>query len=695
MYHVLANDQTLYYPANTDYTIYDTELKLDVGLAGEFKFKVPPNNPMYAQVGQGTIITILRDNVEYWRGEVKETSTDINKVMSVYCLEDLAWLSDEFLFPSYIDNETYYDRFTAAITAYNTGRTADKQFTVGYLTNVNSAATCIWATEYEWSVLDSLRNCIAKDTGYLRVRRATVGGVLTRYIDCVRLSDYGTAATQPIRFGINLLDYLEEMNLDNFVNDLYPYGAETDTQIYDEYNQRLAGTHIQNSTSIGAYGKHSKAVVFDTDDLTTLDNLASAYLSRYSQPQLTLKIDAIDLAEITTESHFEIGDSIKVIAEPFAIDQNMYLTAQSIDLQDVGKNKVTLSSYVVRGTSLTSQSNAAADAIQKIPSKSSILDAAKKNAYEILTGENGGYVTFEKNSDDQITELRIANDLDIDKATKCWKWNLNGLAYLNRTVYTDPWTVTIAATMDGGFVADFITAGTLTLQHDGALLRALNTSDQLIVKVDEDGLYAIRGEIAGFTIDSDGFLKNSGGIYAKYGYTGATIGKLINDSYWARTDYVPDSGYLRIDYGSLSNGGLWITNVGNNTYWDMGSHYVHVYATNIYSSDYGYPTWSGSDRRIKRDIEDLSIAEAKLLIMELRPRKFQMLAENGGRMGFVAQEVREVIPDDSALEYGTDDMRCINYNDITAPLVACIKDLYAEISALRNEIEKLKGERNG
>lgn len=533
MFHVLVNDKTLYYPANSDYTIYDTELQLNVGLAGEFRFKVPSNNPLYSEIGQGAIITILRDNKEYWRGEVKETSVDINKVMSVYCLEDLAWLADEYMFPSSVTTDTYAQRFQTAINTYNTDRGASRQFAIGYLTNVTNTDACNWSTEYEWSILDCLRNCIAKDTGYLRVRRVTSGGVVTRYLDCVKLTDYGTLSSQPIRFGVNLLDYLEEMKLDNFVNDLYPYGAETDTQIYEDYNQRLAGTHIQNAISIGAYGKHSKAVVFETDDPTTLDNLASAYLTRYSQPQLTLKIDAIDLAEISTDTHFEIGDSIPVIAEPFAIDQNLYLTEQTIDLQDVGKNKVTLSSYITRGNTLTSQSNEATAAIQRVPSKSSILDAAKRNAYEILTGENGGYVTFEKNSDDQITELRIANNLDIDKATKCWRWNLNGLAYLHRDVYTDPWTVSIAATMDGGIVADFITTGHLSCDrlnggtiNGQAITGGTINGTSITSNGGGNGKTVIYGGSVDITADTDAYLDVH---YTSGGDTqGVTFGRRIS-----------------------------------------------------------------------------------------------------------------------------------------------------------------------
>ena len=77
--------------------------------------------------------------------------------------------------------------------------------------------------------------------------------------------------------------------------------------------------------------------------------------------------------------------------------------------------------------------------------------------------------------------------------------------------------------MDGGIVADFITSGLLTLQNAGVTLRALDTDDTEVVKVDQTGLYAIKGTIAGFTIKDDiydqGFIRNDGDVYCKYGCT--------------------------------------------------------------------------------------------------------------------------------------------------------------------------------
>lgn len=704
MYEVLINGKTLYYPASKDYAIYDVELEPETGLAGEFEFNVPSSNPMYSEIKQGAVITILRDNVEYWRGEVKETSIDLSKVMNVYCLEDLSWLADEFIFPEAIFDETYRERFEAAIAAYNSGRPSDRQFTAGYLTNVNSSADCAWITEYDQSILDCIRTCIAGEDGLLKVRRVTQNGSVTRYIDCVKLADYGVLATQPIRFGVNLLKYVEEMDLENFTNALTPYGAETDVQIYEDYNQRLAGTPIENSASIAAYGRHSKAVIFDTDDLTTLNNLAQSYLTRYSQPQLTLKISAVDLADLTEGvSHYEIGDAIRIIAEPFAIDQDMYLTKQKIDLQDPSRNDVTLSSYVRRGSTLTSQSNNTAKEVKKLPSKSAILDAAKRNAYEILTGDNCGNISFVKNANDQIIELRIANNTDFDHATKAWRWNINGLAYLHRDYYTDNWTVGLAATMDGGIVADFVTSGTMYANRikggtltlggaaDGNGVCSVQDANAIeCVRIDKDGIAVNKGTIAGLTVEAaekglsfNAPISGEDCYFKVSAWGGFTSGRELANS-WARMDYVSAWGMLKVDYGGTDSSlyGIIVTAAGNNTYNDPGSSYSYIHADGIHVV---------SDKRSKKDIKNLDDVD---FILKLRPVSFKYIEgdTNKKHYGFIAQEVLKEIPDNSVVEK-SDELYSLNYQELIAPIIKTIQKQQAEIDSLKEEIRELKGER--
>ena len=550
MYQVNLGDKVLYYPASEDAAIYDTEWIEDIGQAGEFSFKVPPSNPLYAELTQGALVTILKDNKEVWRGEIREITKDFANIADVYCLEDLAWLADEFMLPASITSDTYVQRFQAAIDAYNLNRGTERMFQAGIITNVTDTSNCNWTTEYEWSILDCLRNCICKDDGYIRVRRVTSGGTVTRFIDIVRLADYGVMATQPIEYGYNLLDYVKESDYGNLTNVLTPYGEELDAEIYDGYNQRLAGTTITEQTSVSVYGRHAKAVVFDgVTDLTELNNLAQAYLTRYSQPQLTMEVKAVDLADIDGIAEIHIGDSVRIIAPPFAVDQWLYLTEIRRDIQNIDKNTITLSGHVQSRKTLTEQSIGTAEAIKNLPSKSSILDAAFKNVLALLNGVDGGYVTFETDGSDHITEIRIANNMDFEQATNCWRWNLGGLAHLSRTYPSDPWVVNVAMDMTGQMTANFIKTGEL-IANNGVYELDMSTGYVKMQQGEFTGkITSSSGTIGGFTIGATE-LKRSDALVSQNvigcGSAGSGIVNMVGAA---------GSGDERFGYIQISNSG--------------------------------------------------------------------------------------------------------------------------------------------
>lgn len=673
MYQINLGAKVLYYPASEDAAIYDTDWIEDVGQAGEFSFKVPPSNPLYGELTQGALVTLLKDGKEEWRGEIKEISKDFANIADVYCLEDLSWLANEFLTPASITNETYAQRFQAAIAAYNLNRPSERQFSVGYLTNVTPSSNCNWVTEYEDSILDDLRNCICKDDGYIRVRRVTSGGTVTRFIDIVRLSDYGVMATQPIEYGYNLLDYVKESDYGNLTNVLNPYGEELDTEIYDGYNQRVAGTPIQDDASISVYGRHARTVIFDgVTDVTQLNALAQAYLTRYSQPQLTMEVKAVDLADIDGVAEIHIGDSVRVIARPFAVDQWLYLTEIRRDIQNIDKNTITLSGHVQTRRTITEQTIGTADLVKNLPSKSSILDAAFKNVLALLNGVDGGYVTFETDGTDHITEIRIANNMDYEQATKCWRWNLGGLAYLHRDYPTDDWEASVAMTMEGEVVADFITSGTL---------RSITIQGNTIT-----GNTITGGTISGTTI------------------SGSTInGGTINGANGRFTD---GEGTLYLQGGSLFMDNNKPGGAGIFAYKTGGSYYACWGAKNSASQAGGtyreVPTMdviiageNASDERLKQNIKNIDDDFVQKLILGISPKQFEFKDHPDTlQFGVIAQDIKAIeekcgIHENNRLFYVRDDNSyAVEYRQLIAPIIRMIQ-------IQQEEINKLKGESNG
>ena len=67
-----------------------------------------------------------------------------------------------------------------------------------------------------------------------------------------------------------------------------------------------------------------------------------------------------------------------------------------------------------------------------------------------------------------------------------------------------------------------------------------------------------------------------------------------------------------------------------------------------------------------------------------------MKAREGKRYGFIAQELRETLSDDSGIEFESNGIKNINYNDFIAPLCMIVKKQQEEIDLLKKEVALLK-----
>lgn len=99
-----------------------------------------------------------------------------------------------------------------------------------------------------------------------------------------------------------------------------------------------------------------------------------------------------------------------------------------------------------------------------------------------------------------------------------------------------------------------------------------------------------------------------------------------------------------------------------------------------------------SDMRKKRSIKDLAIDKAKSFIMGLKPKKFKFTKDlshsDRYHHGFIAQEVKEVMPEDWGVycENVEDDFIGLRYDELIADMVAVIQDQEKRIEALERAI---------
>jgi len=100
---------------------------------------------------------------------------------------------------------------------------------------------------------------------------------------------------------------------------------------------------------------------------------------------------------------------------------------------------------------------------------------------------------------------------------------------------------------------------------------------------------------------------------------------------------------------------------------------------------------NGSDARWKTDVQDLTGALAK--INQLQPRSFILNGGPGRQIGFIAQEVKPIVPEVVVvdLENDPDQYHFLQYDKLTALLCAGIKELLSEVNSLKTRIAVLEG----
>ena len=139
-----------------------------------------------------------------------------------------------------------------------------------------------------------------------------------------------------------------------------------------------------------------------------------------------------------------------------------------------------------------------------IPQTVDVMKAAIDHATQLITGGMGGHVVFEMDADGKPQEIYIMDTENVNTSVNVLRINLNGIGFSRHGIngpYETAWTI------DGHFVADFITAGTL----DANLIRA-GTIRSVAGKSFWDlvaGDLVIAGNRAEFTIGAQPFLDYS------------------------------------------------------------------------------------------------------------------------------------------------------------------------------------------
>ena len=347
-----------------------------------------------------------------------------------------------------------------------------------------------------------------------------------------------------IRYGKNMTDLEQEENDTDFYTGVYPFW-------YSESEDGGLVTLSANNGIVNASGNYdfvkimpldlssedfSKETTDSEGYVTTIEKPTEAELLAAAQkyisnnkigiPKVSLDVSFVMLAQTEEYKDFarletvKLCDTVTVEFEKLGVKttakciKTVYnvLTGKYNSIE-LGEPKSSLAETVSNQGTLIEEA-----------SDKSYMERAIQNATDlIMSGKLGGYVTVTKN------EIYIADNKDLNKAVKVWRWNSGGLGY-SSTGKDGPFETAI--TSDGKIVADYIATGNLDCSvlnvsniHGDSILvdtiGALNginqkTDSYQYIKtglLDSDGNYGIA--IGRLTTNNDGTLSTSSSEYVK------------------------------------------------------------------------------------------------------------------------------------------------------------------------------------
>lgn len=465
MYKVFANDVCIYNDNYIDETtaIINPKLTMEDNSSGSFEFSVPPTHFFKDSMNSfETIITIYKYDEYLWEGRVLEEEKDFFNNKKIYCEGELSYLTDTIQEPAEYHNVTVRGFLETILNIHNSKVDNSKKFYVGIVTVTDANDSLYRYTNYETTLSCLYDKLISSLGGHLRIRHEDG----KRYLDY--LADYIDTNSQSINFGENLLDFISKKSMSDYATAILPLGAMLDqspiSALYAYTTVKSVNNdspYVVNDSAVSSRGFICKVVNWPEVSVPSiLLRKAENYLNDIQYSNIEIECTAFDLRKLNADiSSMKLLDLIHVYSKPHGLDRYFPIKKMVFDLANPEQEEIVLGSNIS-----SSMSSASVDIntdllnkIDELPKASDLLEQAQDNASQLINNATNGYISIIKNSDG-TQELIIANNIDYTKATKVWRFNINGLGYSNNG-YSGPYE--LAMTMDGQIVADVITTGIL------------------------------------------------------------------------------------------------------------------------------------------------------------------------------------------------------------------------------------------
>lgn len=277
-----------------------------------------------------------------------------------------------------------------------------------------------------------------------------------------------------IRYGKNMKEITWDIDMTSVVTRIYPVGFDglllpekyIDSPIISSYIHPIIRKIEYPDIQIDEEKGITEEMAQDQLRQAVFENLNNGI----DKPLITISIDFLELSKTeeykkmySQMEHIYLGDFVTAVVPHLKLNEKLKVISSTYDVLAKKYIEFELSnSYSKKGNFI----NTTAQLLKRLESLDyNILNNAKQNATAQIVNALGGYIYKTHN------ELFIMDSENPSEAQKVWRWNLNGLGY-SSTGIGGPYG--IAITQDGQIVADYITAGQLSIERITGLADTLN-----------------------------------------------------------------------------------------------------------------------------------------------------------------------------------------------------------------------------
>lgn len=470
MYEVYHDGRILDYSGDHISCIHDPVLNLALNDAGSFEFNIFSSNPEFNKIAnRSSMIQVMKDGKEIFYGEVRECGKDLNNTKSIYAVGELSFLFDSIQPQAEYHNLTVRQMLETWLNIHNSQVEDRKKFYIGTVTIHDSNDSLYRYTNRETTLNAIREKLIDKLGGYLRIRK--VNG--RRYLDYVALEDYGKYCDQPIEFGMNLLDYSENVSASDIATAVLPLGSRIEEggeiegldYYVDITSVNNGKDYLYIPDAVKKFGWVKRVVSWD--DVTLPENLkkkAEDWLRDNQYEMMSLSLTAIDLSILKSDfDAFELGDTIKATAKPYGMDRIFPVREMSIHLHSPKDNTLSLGDTVSK--TLSQQTNSIGKSfgtqLESVRQTTAWLQSAIDNATQMMTGSKGGYKITEYDENGRWLRDLYMNAPNKEDATLVMQINMNGIGF-SRDGFDGPYKN--AWTIDGVLLGEFLKAGSVNAE---------------------------------------------------------------------------------------------------------------------------------------------------------------------------------------------------------------------------------------